>query len=293
MTGGQPTVCVVMPAYRAAATVGAAADSVLSQDYPNLILGIAAPARDPETLAAARAIVDPRVQVLEQTGRGIADARNLVLEAIPADLYMFLDSDDFMNPGVIGFYVRHRLATGEEGLRYGHYMEQLPDGSAPDWVRRAPFLGRVAKAFPRLCLLNFIGTGSVMIDAAVVRKVGVFERRFSHGEDWHYWLRIARQFPVFGLDVVAYRYTYGKLTRAVPYPRSFFDDGVTIVRDVRCPPFVRLLSIACIHAMYVRYFARTLKARRSLAQFTDLRLLDLLSVPPAAIVLGLRKLGIV
>lgn len=288
-----PWVAIVMPAYKTSKVIAAAVESALAQDYPNLVVGIAIPAHDGETLAAARAIADARVRVFEQTGKGIADARNLVLDNLEADLYMFLDSDDAMMPGVVSAYVAHRLATGVAGLRFGHYAEQMRDDPRPAWVRRAPLIGKVPAPFERLCLLNFIGPGAAMVDREVIDKVGLFDTRFHHAEDWHFWLRIAREYPLYGLDVVAYRYTYGKLALETPWPRAFFDDALRVVDDVGARGPIRALSRMCISAMYALYYFRTFAKRRTLVQLLDIRITDILALPPAAVVRALRGWGLI
>ena len=284
-----PRICVVMPAYKAADTIVKAIQSVLNQKYPNLVVAVAVPSHDVDTLTAAREIGDKQILLLEQSGRGIADARNLVLKNVSADLYMFLDSDDFMKPDVVERYVAHRLATGKAALRCGHYTELALNSSQPEWTRRCPLTGKIQNGFGHLALLNFIGTGSVMIDREIVTKVGYFDTRFSHGEDWHYWLRISKCFPIFVLDVVAYRYTYAKLSRQRPFPRSFFDDGVRVIRDVNPPWYIEVCSVMCIKSMAALYYFRTLGSRNSLKQLLDCRLSDIFALPFAAVILFLRK----
>lgn len=278
-----------MPAYKTAQSVAAAAQTALSQDYDNLVVGICAPTSDIATLEAAGAVGDRRVQVLEQTGKGIADARNKIMREIVADLYVFLDSDDYLNPGMISAYVRHRLETGEAGLRYGHYTRQLAGTGSPREMFRAPFLGRVRNPFTRLVVLNFIGPGSAMVDREILDQVGYFDTRFNHAEDWHFWLRVVRKFPLFGLDFVAYHYTYGKLMMEVPFRRVFFDDGARVLNDVCDSWALRQLSLTCIRAMAALYYVRTFHKRRSWSQIWDFRILDFVSLPFAAVIYYLRR----
>lgn len=282
-----------MAAFRSERTLPVAARSVLDQSYGNLVLGIAVPSRDAATLSAARELADNRVIVIEQTGKGIADARNLVLHGIDADLYMLLDADDVMKRGTVEAFVRHRRETAQHGLRFGHYTEKLVDDPRSERTKRSPFLGLVPCAFERLSLLNFIGSGAIMIDREVVDEVGCFDTRFHHAEDWHYWLRIARAYPLWGLDVTAYQYSYGKLTIEQPKSRAFFDDGARVINDVDPPWAIKALSLICINAMYALYYLRTLRSRKTLKQLLDIRITDILCLPPAAVIRILRGHGIV
>jgi glycosyltransferase involved in cell wall biosynthesis len=284
-----------MPAYRSQETIAAAIESVLAQDYPNLVLGIGVPARDSTTLAVVRRYTgDPRIVVVEQSGRGISDGRNLVIARLPADYYMFLDADDQMMSGVVSAFVKHREEIGEAGLRYGHYVRKLQGEQSPEQLRRAPFLGRVPSAFLRLCLLNYVGgSGNVMIDREVFERVGVYDVRLPHGEDWHLFLRIAREFPVFGLDRITHMYSYGKLSGKHIYNRSFFDHSIAVVNELCPSAVIRMGSIMCIHAMWCLYYLRTFRMRRTWTQYLDIRLQDVLSVPPGAAIQLLRRWKIV
>jgi glycosyltransferase involved in cell wall biosynthesis len=244
------------------------------------------------TSDAIRRIADPRVILLDQTGKGISDARNIVFRQVDADLYMFLDADDFMKPGVVSAYVRHRLETGIAGLRYGHYTRGVLGSAEPEEFRPAPFLGRVSHAFARMCIMSYCVTGAVMLDREVVEATGLFDTRFNHAEDWHYWLRVARRFPVFGLDVVAYRYTYAKLSMARPFPRSFFDDGHKVASELCTPFYLRWISHVCIIAQYAIYYFRTRRGRKCWNEWSDIQLWDILAIPPAAVFYALRRRSI-
>ena len=287
-----PRVCVVMPAYRAAGSIAEAVQSVLAQDYGDIVMGVAIPASDLETLAAVRALSDARIRILEQTGKGIADARNLVLREIKADLYTFLDADDRMLPGMLPAYVRHRLETGRPGMRCSHYIRRLA-GESHDELRRMPFLGQIDHAFTRLALMNFVPSGTVMVDREILEQVGLFDTRYHHAEDWHLWLRISRRYPLFGLDTVSFRYSYGKLNNPVPCTRAHFDDGERVLYDVCDSRLVRQLSLLSIRAMACVYYLRTLRQRRTRAQYFDFRFGDFLSLPPAMAIFYLRKFGLV
>jgi len=282
-----------MPAYNAEHTIANSIKTVTTQDYKNIIIGVAVPVHDSKTLDALRAVDDGRVLVFKQTGKGISDARNLVLKSTDADLYMFLDADDFMKPGAISYYVANRLETSQPGLRFSHYTELRLNSPRTEWTRAAPFIGSIDKAFEKLAMLNFIGTGSVMIDKSVLKKVGYFDTRFNHGEDWHYWMRIAKHFPIIGVDFVTYRYTYGKLARDKPFPRIFFDTGKAILKDVRPKWLIYKLSITCIKGMAALYYLRTMRSRNTLALLFDFRFSDFLALIPAGIIWVLRSRAIV
>ena len=122
-----PTVCVVMPAYRSAGTLLRAVQSVLRQDYQDFVLGISVMPGDSETVEVASSIGDPRVRLVYRSEVGISHARNSVVRAIRAPLYMFLDTDDAYYDGrVIGSFVSDYRSTPGPALRYGDWIELSP-----------------------------------------------------------------------------------------------------------------------------------------------------------------------
>src|SRR6266581_5801833 len=110
-----------MPAFASAATLPTAAASVLAQRYEHLALAIAVYSDDAETIAAAEALADPRVEIIRRDGHGIANGRNNAIRSVGADLYMFLDSDDAFDDGVVAAYVADYQAYPAPALRYGDW----------------------------------------------------------------------------------------------------------------------------------------------------------------------------
>jgi succinoglycan biosynthesis protein ExoU len=98
MTAG---VCVIIPAYDAAATIGRAVRSALAQPEVTEVIVIDDASRD-ATRALAEAADDGsrRLSVIALTvNRGPSAARNLAIEASQAPFLAILDADDYLLPG--------------------------------------------------------------------------------------------------------------------------------------------------------------------------------------------------
>ena len=96
----KPLVSVIMPAYRCAATVGAAIDSVLCQDVDLelLVIDDCSPESLEEALAPYSA--NPRVRLLKnEQNMGAAQTRNRGVSLAKGEYVAFLDSDDIWLPG--------------------------------------------------------------------------------------------------------------------------------------------------------------------------------------------------
>ncbi|MFN3513200.1 MAG: glycosyltransferase family 2 protein [Phenylobacterium sp.] len=97
-----PTVCVIIAAKDAAATVGRAVRSALAQPEVAQVILVDDGSAD-DTCGAATAAGDGRLQTIRlERNLGPSGARNRALEAARADLVAILDADDFMLPGRIG-----------------------------------------------------------------------------------------------------------------------------------------------------------------------------------------------
>lgn len=98
----QPSISVLMPAYKAEATIMRAAKSVLDQDWPNIELVIASDdGEDYIAVLANHGLSDDRIRQVHTGGTGTGDwnARNSALAAANGDLVTLIDSDDEYAPG--------------------------------------------------------------------------------------------------------------------------------------------------------------------------------------------------
>lgn len=278
-------VCVVMPSYESP-TLERAARSVLAQDVEQLTLAISIYPDDSDTRRRAESLGDPRVIIVQRSGYGISNARNSALRAVPAELYMFLDSDDAYAPGTIARYLLDKEEHPDSCLRYADWTAVSPlDGSHK---RRRMYVPR-SRAYEQLLLGNFIATGTVMVEAEVIQAAGGFDERYPHAEDWDLWLRVARRYPLRYVPVNATFYTRTKIGTA--YPRSHFTHEVAVIRSQPAPALLRWLATALAYGRYGAYYAGTLRARRSVKQLLDLRPHDC-ALAPAAVALRLYRYAV-
>src|SRR5262245_5066977 len=93
---GSPDVSVIIPAYRAAADIGVALDSILAQtfsSYEVIVVNDGSP--DTPELLAALAPYTSRIRYIQlAANRGAAVARNAGIRAARGRYVAFLDADD-------------------------------------------------------------------------------------------------------------------------------------------------------------------------------------------------------
>ena len=100
-----PAVSVIVPVYKAEATLDACVDSILAQtfqDFELLLLDDESPDRCPE-MCDAWAKKDPRIRALHpaKSGPGPSGARNAGVQAAAAPWLTMVDSDDTIAPDLV------------------------------------------------------------------------------------------------------------------------------------------------------------------------------------------------
>lgn len=119
--GGQrvtPAVSVIVPVYKAEATLDACVESILAQTFPDfelLLIDDESPDRCPE-MCDAWAKKDPRIRVLHpaKAGPGPSGARNAGVQAAAAPWLTMVDSDDTIAPDLVEKLLAGAETTGAE-----------------------------------------------------------------------------------------------------------------------------------------------------------------------------------
>ncbi len=181
-----PRVSVVMPAYQAERTIGAAISSVLSQTYRDLELVVVDDGSSDATADIVAAHHGP-IQLLRQPNSGVANARNRGIAASNGELITFCDADDYL----FDEHVEALVATydgSSGGLVTANSYWLFPGGiafskkrykgafPAPDQQRRA------------ILEQNFVSTMTIF-PRNFAQEIGPFDERKLRAEDWDFWLR--------------------------------------------------------------------------------------------------------
>ncbi len=178
-------VSVVMPAYNAEQTVGAAVASVLWQGYEPLELLVVDDGSTDATGAIAAA--HPNVSVIRQENKGVAAARNAGIRAARGELITFCDADDVLLPGHLSALVNTYEENGG-GIATANSYWLLPGGIHASKRR---YKGGFPKPeHQRLAILeqNFVSTLS-LFSSDLFERIGPFDEARRQAEDWDFWLR--------------------------------------------------------------------------------------------------------
>lgn len=211
----RPLFSVIIPCYRAAATIGMAMRSVLDQTQANLELIIVDDGSPDASLNIARVVAgdDPRVLLLRQSNAGVSAARNAGIAAARGRFLAFLDADDRWVGDALA---RHAAAfAADEGLGVSFGMVRFYDPTM-----RHP--GRASSPRGALSLVDALGenltctASNIVVRRRVVDEVGGFDTTLGHAEDQEFIARIlaTTAWRVGGLphELVHYRTSVGGLS---------------------------------------------------------------------------------
>jgi SAM-dependent methyltransferase len=187
-----PTISVIIPAYKAAQTIGQAVRSVLAQTVrPDEILVI--DDGSPDDLPAAVAEFGSAVTLIRQPNSGVAAARNRGVELARGELLAFLDADDYWEPHKLEKQLEILNSDPHIGIVASRFYQQLPMGI------------RDAVCMPQIWLDNVIRpTGAKIVEMAwhiwtgtvVVRRSALGDKRFlsefEPAEDRDLWIAVLR-----------------------------------------------------------------------------------------------------
>jgi glycosyltransferase involved in cell wall biosynthesis len=193
------------------------------------------------------------------TNRGVAAARNRLLELAAGDVVAFLDADDLWRPA--------HLANLVDCLHRGHALAfsglELWDGA----TSRSLGSGRPRAAWlqdPRRWLYarSFIQTSScVALPRATVDRVGRFDETLRIGEDRDYWFRAlvdGGSLGFTGADTCRYtKHAGSSMTRTLRVAEDAVRFAEKHAGAVGLPPLLRRRQLAAVRWSYARLLRRS------------------------------------
>jgi len=190
-----PRVAVLLPARDAAATIRAAATSILRQTERDLALVCVDDGSSDATreILARLAERDRRVTIVEGRGEGIARALNRGLARCDAEVIARIDADDVAHPARLALQLE-ALGADPALAAVGARVRLFPRGRVRDGMRRyVAWLNGLTTA--DLVLRDLLVESPLVHPAAALRR-GILERAggWRDGpfpEDYDLWLRLA------------------------------------------------------------------------------------------------------
>jgi len=200
-----PLVSVVIPAFNTGRFLPETLESVFAQSYPNLEIIVIDDGSTDDTRAVARGYGE-RIVLLERPHAGLGPTRSAGIERAVGEFLLFLDSDDILEPDAVRTQVDVALRHPGSGLVVGDGIEfdgpvvisaslfhpvfadlvaTAPTGEVTGWMYRS-----VVQACPAKT------PGQTLVPRKVADAIGALCITPEGAQDYDYYLRIARRFPV-------------------------------------------------------------------------------------------------
>lgn len=177
MLNEKTLVSIIMPAYNAEKTIGAAIESVLSQTYQNFELIVVNDFSTDSTANIVKNFIkkESRIRLLSHKyNQGVSLTRKHGVEAATGDWIAFLDSDDAWQPQKLAKQVALQQETNGQLFFTGSAFMNA-NGDRIDWVLHVPR----TISYRQLLKQNLISNSSVLI------KKDAYLRCALIGDDMH------------------------------------------------------------------------------------------------------------
>jgi len=188
-----PLVSVIIPVYNRAAMVGQAIKSVLAQTYPYSEI-IVVDGHSTDNTLEVLASFGGRISILQQTGKGIGNARNEGIAAAQGELIAFLDSDDYWLPRKLELQVRFLQRHPAIDLVHTDFRSVNQDGELIRASAETPLrLVSPAEFAQYEMVYNCIALSTVCLRQKVLPKPNTFDITIRASEDWNLWVQLLLQ----------------------------------------------------------------------------------------------------
>jgi glycosyltransferase involved in cell wall biosynthesis len=196
-------VSVVIPCYNQAHFLGEAIESVIRQTYRHFEIIVIDDGATDNTSEVAAGYAE--VRCVRQENQGLSAARNRGLSESKGAYLVFLDADDRLLPHALETGVRYLDAHPRCAFVSGHCQYIAFDGT-PLETSLQPHPEK--DHYQALLLNNYIWMpGTVMYRRTIFESVKGFDTSLNACEDYDFYLKAARSFPVYchGHVIAEYR----------------------------------------------------------------------------------------
>ncbi|WP_439619571.1 glycosyltransferase family 2 protein [Hyphomonas sp.] len=181
-----PLISIIVPAFRAGATLARTLDSLVSQDYPNLQIIVMDGGSEDGTVEILKQYADHLDHWESKPDKGQVDALNKGFRLAQGEIYGWLCADDTLLPGAIS------LLAGV--LRRDPSVDVVTGGCKRDFNGVHEVVTEPAEDFyERLGQNNTIEQPSTLWRAALHNRIGELDGTYRYAFDWEYWCRMKAQ----------------------------------------------------------------------------------------------------
>lgn len=187
MPNTEPVISIIIPCYNQVRFLKDAVAGLKLQDFTNYEVIIV----DDGSTEDVSAIVSqwPWIKLICQANAGVSSARNTGLSQARGEFVIFLDADDWFEPGFLTKQTEAAARIPQGDFFYGSCRWLEVDGRTTTRVANTLL---EANPYQRLLLGNTIPIHTVMMRRNKLIEIGGFNSTIRCGEDWEVFLRLAR-----------------------------------------------------------------------------------------------------
>lgn len=243
-----PKISLITPTLNQGKFIRDAIQSVLSQNYPNLEYIVIDGGSTDHTVDILKSYGNKLIWISEKD-KGQSDAINKGLKMATGEVISYLNSDDYLQPGVLtkigaffagntqAFWVTGKCYTVDDKGREARKLITLYKNIFLKYLRNRNIF----------YIVQFISQPSTFWRRSVLDKIGLFDTGLSYDMDYDYWLRIWQKYRLYFLDDYLSSYRVHRASKAVLSPETQFQVEFDIIR--RYTDSNVILSLHKLHSL--------------------------------------------
>ena len=244
-----PVFTVLVPTYNQAKYISMSLDSLINQTYGNWEAVVINDGSTDQTqeIITSYAKRDRRIKVINKANGGVGSALNEGLKNAKGRWICWLSSDDLFEPDKLEVHLR--AIQENPDIRFFHTNYFVLHGNTncrrPGKSDMESFIPPKELKVLKFFEINYFNGISVVIHREVFDRVGCFNEKFRHGQDFDMWLRISALYPSVFID---------KRTCAT---RIHPEQGtkITIGKDIYDSPGIYDSAVACLEFLNSHEYA--------------------------------------
>lgn len=190
-----PRVSVIIPAFNSEKYIASTIQSVCDQTYSDWEMIVIDDGSTDTTADIVRAFVDPRIRLIQKTNGGTSSARNLAIIKSHAEFIQFLDADDLILPKKLALQVEildRQPAIDVVYASFRYLYDNYCSINPPEWMREP-----TDEPFRELVKGSMFPPNAALVRRRLIEREDLFDESLRTGEDWDFWLRLARKGATF------------------------------------------------------------------------------------------------
>lgn len=228
----QPLVSILLPVYNVAPFLGKCLDSIINQTYKNLQIIIINDGSSDQSLQIATEYLHKypsNIEVYSQSNQGVAETRNLLLNKIKGEYFLFVDSDDWIEPNMIEFLLNQVLSQNIDFVTCEMVKNDAPVTNIQDvfiiWDQKKAIYEFLRHVNFRGSLCNKLFKSDLLYNENNSREIKLkFSSNISYGEDalfcWHILQRV-KKIMITNKKLYHYRMNTNSISHQKFGPRKF------------------------------------------------------------------------